>query len=68
VLLYSEKIKNYFKEHSITRLSALAMLNVGKVMIENITNFNDKVIDTFACCKVGKWTLYLNKIVKEVMS
>ena len=26
-------------------LSALAMLNVEKVMIENIINFNDKVTD-----------------------
>jgi hypothetical protein len=33
---------------SLDRLSALAMLRVEKVMIENIIDFNDKIIDKFA--------------------
>jgi hypothetical protein len=32
-------------------LSALAMLIMEKVMIENIINFDEKVIDKFAFCK-----------------
>ena len=33
---------------SLDRLSALVMLRVEKVMIENIIDLNDKIIDKFA--------------------
>ena len=45
------------------RLVALAMLGIEKYMIENIINFNVKVIVPVA--KNGEQTTGLNKIVKE---
>jgi hypothetical protein len=43
------------------------MLIMEKVVIENIINFDDKVIDKFAFCK-GEWTFSTIKMVNEVIS
>ena len=39
------------------RLAALAMLSTEKEMIENIINFNDKVINKFSSCKERRMDL-----------
>jgi hypothetical protein len=50
------------------RLSALAMLIMQKVMIENIINFDDKFIDKFAFCKESRMDFCTIKMVNEVIS
>jgi len=52
----------------LLHLSALAMLGVEKLMIDNIINFSDKVNEKSAKCKEREWSFYTNKMVKEVTS
>jgi hypothetical protein len=51
-LLYSENREEFLKEHNVTKPSFyFGHFKCGKVMIQNIINFNNKVIDKFVSRK-----------------
>lgn len=64
MLLVSEKAKNFLRSvMSEGRLSALTVLSVENVTVENIIDFYDTVIDKSAYRKGKRMHSFTNKIV-----